>query len=1025
MEVLQMVTDLSVAPEDAPNHSPSEELSCVVDWNESQSPGSEDYSTQKAISELISLELEKLGAIPLSRYAAEDNPQESSALPTISKKTQESDVELGDNSRETPLQASTTIIETCMRVLESNDAATFEYKEDRGPNSLECILTITRPNGRKRSYTSGPCFSKRSDAKERAAAVALEMGAMEFIKYGDIDAKSRSLLNIGPTQGPSKLKGYEEGKGVSLSDTLDVEVDDSNIKAISDCCLEWRAGVVKPVYLYFSEPTFVPRSELQGKKAKTPIQEDLTGLKQGCALSITLSQHTTRVYSVHHIYSTRGEAKSAVAAVAIKQGVIDFIRHGNGQKSAMVFIRELDGDANENLNMEVISRQIPQEKEISIEATSVNFTLKKHQIPLDAMTLQAFTNSLPKPFPETDGLKPLGDSNPVGWLNTAVQAARGSRMTITWTYLSNAKLSLHGCLVRFNLPRLEDGRSYLVEPQFIRRADAKAAVALLAISQDVGGWIAGITKAIEDQITPEMRAKSGSILLSLSQECIKAKLQNQPTYEYVYDDGAVGCILKMELSPFLKREYRVSTEYRTKADARFAVLLKAHHGGLFEFIRFRGEVPPRGYNPEELPNWRSAHRETSTVAKRDDPTPLRRNIREQHWNPRHRHEIKWEGGNGASSRAQHEYKPTTGRTSVQQSASGREFMDSGDQRTRSVSTPTDAHPSVGRRFLRRPWDEWPDRGQDYRRVSSDARMRRGGGNEPLQSVTQSDQYRDSWRSGIGPEQRVDFLYENDLGPFHPTYTRYGPYSTPLPPPLPPLAPERPQEWQNAYHKELSVVQAHDGTYAVNDAHNQPNLTITSDWQRRPTKEWEDQQTEDGRGLDGRSQRQFATWDLRYGEHNMHKSPSTSTYEVGRSQNRIGAMTTDRRHHAQEGLDPQVISPAGRSTTSDRGQPALEFIEDNDRRGDRERKRDLEDEGRTNNKRPKQSVQSVQRLYDYCSRNGMPTPVFRHEKTSMGEFRVIVSVGKERYSLRQTFTDEETGKEEVCRKILGRFSKQTT
>ena len=148
------------------------------------------------------------------------------------------------------------------------------------------------------------------------------------------------------------------------------------------------------------------------------------------------------MYSVHHVHRTRAEAKAAVAALAITQGVIDFIKFANGQTSPTVVIRELEGDdANEELNREVIAETSKVEKEIEIEASAVNVTLKKHQIPLDVMTLSAFANALPKPFPETPGLKPVGDGNPVGWLNAAAQSARGSKMTVTWTYLSNAKLS--------------------------------------------------------------------------------------------------------------------------------------------------------------------------------------------------------------------------------------------------------------------------------------------------------------------------------------------------------------------------------------------------------------------------------------------------------------------------------------------------------------------------------------------------------------------------------------------------------
>jgi hypothetical protein len=185
---------------------------------------------------------------------------------------------------------------------------------------------------------------------------------------------------------------------------------------------------------------------VKGKAAKRqqqplPTEQELEALKQGCALKIEISQHTVRVYSIHHIYGTRAGAKAAVADLAIRQGVLDFIKHANGQTEPMVFINELDGDASENLNRDVIAETAEPEKEVTIDATAVNVTLKRHQIPLNAMTLQGFTNALPKPLPETPGLKPIGDGNPVGWINTAVQMARGSKMGLMWTYLSNAKLS--------------------------------------------------------------------------------------------------------------------------------------------------------------------------------------------------------------------------------------------------------------------------------------------------------------------------------------------------------------------------------------------------------------------------------------------------------------------------------------------------------------------------------------------------------------------------------------------------------
>jgi hypothetical protein len=92
--------------------------------------------------------------------------------------------------------------------------------------------------------------------------------------------------------------------------------------------------------------------------------------------------------------------------------------------------------------------------------------------------------------------------------------------------LSNPDFSLvivHG-LVRFDFPQIEDGRSYLVEPQFSKRSDPKSAVALLAISQNVGGWIHDIMVAIENLITPDMRTKTASLVGPLYQECTRARI---------------------------------------------------------------------------------------------------------------------------------------------------------------------------------------------------------------------------------------------------------------------------------------------------------------------------------------------------------------------------------------------------------------------------------------------------------------------------------------------------------------------
>ena len=83
-------------------------------------------------------------------------------------------------------------------------------------------MTVTRPNGLKRSYTSGPLFAKRSDAKACAASVALDMNVIDFIVYGDADAKNRTGVVVDSLDAQPKFK-VEEGKGSSFMDSRETE----------------------------------------------------------------------------------------------------------------------------------------------------------------------------------------------------------------------------------------------------------------------------------------------------------------------------------------------------------------------------------------------------------------------------------------------------------------------------------------------------------------------------------------------------------------------------------------------------------------------------------------------------------------------------------------------------------------------------------------------------------------------------------------------------------------------------------
>jgi hypothetical protein len=61
----------------------------------------------------------------------------------------------------------------------------------------------------------------------------------------------------------------------------------------------------------------------------------------------------------------------------------------------------------------------------------------------------------------------------------------------------------HGAVLRVVRP--DEVRTYLVDPQFPKRADAKNAVCLVALSAGVGAYVRAITDALERKISPETR----------------------------------------------------------------------------------------------------------------------------------------------------------------------------------------------------------------------------------------------------------------------------------------------------------------------------------------------------------------------------------------------------------------------------------------------------------------------------------------------------------------------------------------
>jgi hypothetical protein len=65
------------------------------------------------------------------------------------------------------------------------------------------------------------------------------------------------------------------------------------------------------------------------------------------------------------------------------------------------------------------------------------------------------------------------------------------------------------------LVRPGEVRTYLVDPQFPKRADAKNAVCLVALSAGVGAYVRSIAEALEIKVPPETRTLVFETILPL------------------------------------------------------------------------------------------------------------------------------------------------------------------------------------------------------------------------------------------------------------------------------------------------------------------------------------------------------------------------------------------------------------------------------------------------------------------------------------------------------------------------------
>ena len=160
--------------------------------------------------------------------------------------------------------------------------------------------------------------------------------------------------------------------------------------------------------------------------------------------------------------------------------------------------------------------------------------------------------------------------------------------------------------------------TYIVESMFVKKADTKAAVCFRALSHGLGEYVCNIAKHLDGHVTMDMKKKaSDQILPVLMSEYSRLRL-GHPSYDYAYDQGgeylwkywhtrfftdarsAFGCTLTLKLSAEVSeggtKQWSVAPEYRTKVDAKFALIFKYGEEAIV-FVRFRGQPAPPDHDP--------------------------------------------------------------------------------------------------------------------------------------------------------------------------------------------------------------------------------------------------------------------------------------------------------------------------------------------------------------------------------------------------------------------------------------------
>ncbi|KAJ2917289.1 hypothetical protein MD484_g3101, partial [Candolleomyces efflorescens] len=500
--------------------------------------------------------------------------QSSLAVPTVSPESAPSNpghrltTTTSQRDREAALEK---LHKACKRLSGTAEALHFEFVEEDS-SSIKSILTVTipTPSGHsKRSYSTTSSFSKRSEAKGEAAAIAVSMGVLDFLKsaLSPVTHSSKDKIDLLARASETPL---EEGR-------VDMVAAEKAMEEIQHLCEEWRpGGTVQPEFIPFR----------LGKNSQ----------ELGCALRLALTSHAMRIYSCNPEHSSFDQARAACALVAIDEGVREYIMYGNGQKT----------------------------KPSASEAPAkVQVVPPMHQ----QLSLQEFFDTLPRPFVESvDESKGVYEHQWSSRLNVIIQGAKLHTCRACYHFSSSGtKNSLTGCVLRIVIShppilaalgfseRKELVKTYIVDPHFVKSNDAKMAVCIVAVTQNVREYLADILNKYEEktQTSREFERITSDNFMKLAGRLLK-RLDPRKKISFDYLGSGVpakgkaggdnligyGCSLRVDVGAKDQasdmRTFSVPAQYPSKPEAKIAAIIEAAKEGLMELLRFPAGAEPAG-----------------------------------------------------------------------------------------------------------------------------------------------------------------------------------------------------------------------------------------------------------------------------------------------------------------------------------------------------------------------------------------------------------------------------------------------